>query len=158
MDGAVKKLLADKVISHTKVVPTLNIDCTYDEVMDEDDMMDDEQTGLLEEEDEPPPEQDIKAVWTRVKDWIEAQQWPFSVNDRALIVRVYRWIMLFVLIGFGFLCVYIYLDETTVNKNFMFDEDILELEVSACRIWLKQGTDTGVTAHVSSQTQASYFN
>lgn len=42
MDGAVKKLLADKVISHTKVVPTLNIDCTYDEVMDEDDMMDDE--------------------------------------------------------------------------------------------------------------------
>ena len=97
-------------------------------------------------------------MFTKAKEWIMKQQWPFSGADKALIVRVYRWIMLFGLIGFAFLCVYVYLDATAVNKDFTFSGNSLSIDVSACRIKFKKGTEADVTVHVSSQTQANYFN
>ena len=66
--------------------------------------------------------------------------------------------MLFGLIGFAFLCLYIYLDDTTVNDDFTFSGTEINIDVSACRIKFKKGTQSDVNIHVNSQTRASYFN
>ena len=66
--------------------------------------------------------------------------------------------MLIGLMIFAIVSGYIYLRKTTVNEDYTFSGDELILDVSACRIWFKKGTESDVTVHVSSQTRASYLN
>ena len=66
--------------------------------------------------------------------------------------------MLVLVIGLVFLGIYIYNKDTSVNEDFTFSESSLKLNVSACRILFKKGSDPDVTVHVSSRIQSHYLN
>ena len=118
---------------------------------------DGENTGLLDEEEHPEKLEVVSKPWECFANRKKAC-YSWCLKNKAWLLKFSRLIMLIGLMIFAIVSGYIYLRKTTVNEDYTFSGDELILDVSACRIWFKKGTESDVTVHVSSQTRASYLN
>jgi hypothetical protein len=66
--------------------------------------------------------------------------------------------MMWLILGLIVLSLWLYVQDTGVHEEFSFSGDKLNIEVSGCKILIKEGSNDDVTAFVSAKRKKDFFN